>query len=182
MEERQDKPRKPVKRTSSPLSLLRSRAAPQRRRDPAATVSFDPNLTQQSLPYGDVELPPGVGLRSYARLPPFSVSIYPTAHGFATNPGFFNLKRCTSPRTQPVYRWGTVVGGVACSCRSLSREWDLVGQWSRLSTTIHCIRTQGCEAGCVANLNIVSERHKRLTSIVDTPRCLDIAVAGKSIR
>ena len=50
-----------LKHPSTPFSLSRG-----------ATVSFDPNLTQKSLPYDGVEHPPLVGIRLYARLLPLS--------------------------------------------------------------------------------------------------------------
>ena len=53
-EERQDKPRKPAAAYVFPpsfvRSLLRSRTAPQHRRNLAAAVSSDPTPAQQSLP------------------------------------------------------------------------------------------------------------------------------------
>ena len=80
----------------------------QRRRKPAAAASFDPAPTQQSLPYDDVEHPPGVGLRSHAR--PFALSdgACPTVQCSTANPGFVNPKHSTSPRLLPVYQRLTV--------------------------------------------------------------------------
>ena len=99
---------------SSVWSLLKSRTAPQRRQNPAAAASFDSTPTQQSLPYDDVEHPPGVGLPLYSHLFPHSDGACRTVHCSTANPGFANPKHSTSPRLLSVYNGQLYVGGVAC--------------------------------------------------------------------
>ena len=90
-------------------SLLRSRSAPQRRRNPASAVPSDSTPTQQSLPHEDVEHPAEIGLLDCmspvrSSSVPLSDAKCPTVHRSTSNPSIVNPRRYMSPRRPTVYQ------------------------------------------------------------------------------